>query len=250
MRKKFIVFTMDDPLVTAFLIEQLIKTNHEIIKVYIMENPKLSLKRIVTIFITYGFDFYKFLLKFIFWNIFHNGKVLNILKKNKIDHQVLTKKDFFEIKKQISIIKPDFIFSIFCNLKIPNAILKLAKIKSINLHLGVLPKYRGLMPTFYSMLNSERYTGYCIHEMNDVFDGGPIICSRKIKINYKKNYYNNFYNLVKYAGEHMIQDLEVLINKKNSPIINNLDEGSYYSLPNLSEIKSYFVLRFKKILND
>ena len=51
----------------------------------------------------------------------------------------------------------------------------------INIHYSLLPKYRGLHATVWSIINDEDYVGLTIHQMTDFIDDGPIIYQYKIK---------------------------------------------------------------------
>lgn len=51
----------------------------------------------------------------------------------------------------------------------------------INVHYSLLPKYRGLHATVWTILNDEDYIGLTIHQMTDFIDDGPIIHQYKIK---------------------------------------------------------------------
>ena len=45
----------------------------------------------------------------------------------------------------------------------------------VNLHPGILPKYRGVMTTIRAMANGEREHGYSLHYITKKWDAGPII---------------------------------------------------------------------------
>ena len=51
----------------------------------------------------------------------------------------------------------------------------------INVHCSLLPKYRGLMPSFWTLFYKEKYTGVSIFLMNEYIDDGPIIYQKKLK---------------------------------------------------------------------
>lgn len=53
--------------------------------------------------------------------------------------------------------------------------------KCINVHYSLLPKYRGLHSTVWSILNDEDYLGLSIHLMTEFIDDGPIIHQYRIK---------------------------------------------------------------------
>ena len=52
----------------------------------------------------------------------------------------------------------------------------------INLHTALLPKYRGLMPSFWVLKNNEKYTGVSVFQVDSGIDSGPIILQEKVEI--------------------------------------------------------------------
>ena len=90
-----------------------------------------------------------------------------------------------EIVKKISDINPDVIFSIYYRKILPKSILNLPKLGCINIHPGLLPKYRGPIPTAWSIENGEKNFGITIHLMDEGIDTGPIYVQELYPI--KKN---------------------------------------------------------------
>jgi len=66
--------------------------------------------------------------------------------------------------------------------KIPEEILKLAKIAAINIHPSLLPKYRGAAPIPAMILEGEKETGVSIIRMTAEFDQGPILAQIKTEV--------------------------------------------------------------------
>lgn len=49
----------------------------------------------------------------------------------------------------------------------------------VNCHGALLPKYRGLMPSFWTLANGEREGGVSVHFVNEKLDDGPIVVQRR-----------------------------------------------------------------------
>jgi methionyl-tRNA formyltransferase len=47
-------------------------------------------------------------------------------------------------------------------------------IKIVNLHMGILPRYRGNNANAWAVINGESHVGYTLHEVTDILDGGGI----------------------------------------------------------------------------
>ena len=63
--------------------------------------------------------------------------------------------------------------------------LKSTKYGAFNVHSSLLPKYKGLMPTFWVLKNEEKETGVTLYKLTQGIDNGPIISKREFEI--KKN---------------------------------------------------------------
>lgn len=60
--------------------------------------------------------------------------------------------------------------------------------KIVNYHSSILPTYRGLNSTLWSIFNNEKYTGFSYHYIDDKIDNGNIIFQQKFKINHNFSY--------------------------------------------------------------
>ena len=88
------------------------------------------------------------------------NKILNLLKKNKIEFIFLA--GFMKILSNFFIKK-------FGN-------------KIINIHPSLLPKYKGLNTHERVIQNNEKFSGCTVHYVNDKLDSGKIILQKKIKV--------------------------------------------------------------------
>ncbi|MCJ7804700.1 methionyl-tRNA formyltransferase, partial [Patescibacteria group bacterium] len=72
--------------------------------------------------------------------------------------------------------------------KIPELILKRAKIAAINIHPSLLPKYIGPTPIQTAILNGDKTTGVSIIKMTNKIDEGPIYAQAEIDISETDDY--------------------------------------------------------------
>ncbi|HYE03188.1 MAG TPA: formyltransferase family protein [Phycisphaerales bacterium] len=52
----------------------------------------------------------------------------------------------------------------------------------VNCHGALLPKYRGLMPSFWTLCNGERMGGVSVHFVDAKLDNGPIVVQRSYRV--------------------------------------------------------------------
>lgn len=90
----------------------------------------------------------------------------------------------------------------------------LSKARFINIHYALLPKYRGMHPIVWSILNGEKYVGYTFHEMTHLLDQGPILYQEKISIKQKTSW-------------ELMLDIDKIITKKIFFIVNGILANKY-----------------------
>jgi methionyl-tRNA formyltransferase len=83
---------------------------------------------------------------------------------------------------KIRALKPDLLTVAGYHRRIPQVLLQLAPLGTINTHLSLLPRYRGPCPWKWALLHGERTTGVTIHGMTSVLDRGPILAQRSCPI--------------------------------------------------------------------
>jgi len=194
----------------------------------------------------FGLKFFiHYSLKFIGSRFQSKKKISNILNNFDIDRIVLKK--HINHPESVSSIKkydPDLLISILGNQIFKEPIINLAPKGCLNLHTALLPKYRGLMPTFWVMKNDEEYTGVSVFFVDKGIDSGPIVVQEKVKIGNKTQ--EELIKHTKKIGMESIAKAVDLIEKDQVNLIENNDtEKSYYSFPERKNVID-FVSKGKK----
>jgi methionyl-tRNA formyltransferase len=65
---------------------------------------------------------------------------------------------------------------------LPAALLDIPRLKTLNVHFSMLPKYRGAAPIQYALLNGEKVTGTSIFILDEQVDHGPILIQKEFYI--------------------------------------------------------------------
>lgn len=95
-----------------------------------------------------------------------------------IEVQDLHASDFAE---KLKALKPDLLVVVAFRI-LPQSILKIPRIGSVNLHASLLPKYRGAAPIHWAIVNGEIETGCSIFFLDEKVDTGNIIAQEKVTI--------------------------------------------------------------------
>jgi methionyl-tRNA formyltransferase len=100
---------------------------------------------------------------------------------------------------------------------IPENILNIPKLGSINIHYSLLPKYRGASPVESAILNGEIETGVTIQKMAYKMDTGPIIATEKTEIFSYEKAPDLRKRLIKIGGELLVKILSTPSASSHSP---------------------------------
>ena len=87
-----------------------------------------------------------------------------------------------EAYETISKYEPDLIVTAAYGKILPQRILDIPTLGSINVHASLLPKYRGAAPVQYAIMNGDEVTGVTIMEMDAGMDTGSIIDMEELPI--------------------------------------------------------------------
>ena len=83
---------------------------------------------------------------------------------------------------EIAALRPDFLLSFQAAQLLKAPLLETPIMGALNLHFGPLPRYRGVAPIAWAIINGEAATGVTLHHINVGVDNGPIISSKAVPI--------------------------------------------------------------------
>lgn len=79
-------------------------------------------------------------------------------------------------------IRPDLLVSIAASQVFGKVLLGVPRLGCINLHSAPLPRYQGMMPNFWTLLNQEPQATVTVHYMAAQLDAGDVILQRDVAI--------------------------------------------------------------------
>ena len=135
---------------------------------------------------------------------------------------------------------PDLIISIRYGTIIQSAVIAIPRFGILNLHSGILPQYRGVMATFWAMLNSDKHVGCTLHYIVDgTIDTGPIVSVYQKKINEKTDYFTNVIGLYPSGCELIIKAVKIIESGESLEQKSVKGESHYYTFPKVQEISRF-----------
>lgn len=183
-------------------------------------------------FIRYGFKFLKSKLSSAY-------KVDAVLAKHGIRSIEITGSiNSAESLEKLRHFEPDLLISVAGNQIFKTDLINMAPKGCLNLHTALLPKYRGLMPTFWVLKNNEKYTGVSVFFVDEGIDSGPILVQKKVEIG--KRTQEQLIRDTKKIGMDAITEAIELIQKGGYALIpNNPEEKTYFSFPTREDVKAF-----------
>ncbi len=154
---------------------------------------------------------------------------------------------YFEVKKVnsdkfhavIDQCQPDLLISLSCPQIVGKKIRARFALGCINVHGAPLPKYRGLMPAFWMLLNAENSAASTVHDLTEKLDDGDILMQREVPIT-PDDTWDTLVRRTKAEGAKALLDAVALIrNGKVNRKPNLEEEATYYSFPTAAHRKAF-----------
>ena len=136
----------------------------------------------------------------------------------------LDKEEMMFIQK----LNPDVIVVVAYGKIIPPEYLKIKKIKFINIHASLLPKWRGAAPIQRSLMEMDEETGISIMKIIPKLDSGPFLLQEKIQIKKSDNYDSLSAKLANLGSRLIIKSLN-LIETNNFKLIDQDETKATYA---------------------
>jgi methionyl-tRNA formyltransferase len=153
--------------------------------------------------------------------------------------------------EDMELFAPDLIISIRYSKAFSKKIISMPKRGIINLHGGILPDYRGIMASFWSIFMNYN-PGYCdseigatLYYVNDVKNDGKIIDFYYSKVDFSRSLMFNIAKVYFGAYQMIVDFLEKIGNGSEIKIINPTrtiiasNDNNYFSYPRLIHLQKF-----------
>ncbi|MBC3786337.1 methionyl-tRNA formyltransferase [Spirosoma utsteinense] len=140
--------------------------------------------------------------------------------------------------EKIRAYEPDLLVSIAGNQIFKRKLLDVATHGCINLHTALLPKYRGLMPSFWVLKNGETHTGVSVFFVDEGIDSGPILVQHKLAIGSMTQ--AQLIDVTKKMGMDAILEAIEKIHAGNPTLIeNDASQMTYFTFPTRADVQAF-----------
>lgn len=141
----------------------------------------------------------------------------------------------------------DLIVSVACPYILREPVLALAPKGCINIHHAPLPRFKGMMPTFWQMFHGEKSSGVTIHYVAARLDEGAALLQESLPIEVGETLDHLIRRAKRHGAHCMARVLEQI--DAGSAVAVELDQskGSYYTFPTIAEIRQWRHMGFEAI---
>jgi len=141
----------------------------------------------------------------------------------------------------------DLIVSVACPYILKETLLSLPPRGCVNIHHAPLPRYKGMMPTFWQMFHGEKAVGVTVHFMAAKVDEGVVLLQEQLAIEAGETL-DHLIRRSKRHGAHCIaRVLRQLQSNSTVPISLGSAQGSYFTFPTIAEIREFHRRGFRAI---
>lgn len=109
----------------------------------------------------------------------------------------------------------------------------------VNCHGALLPKYRGLMPSFWTLANGEAEGGSSVHFVDRKLDNGPIVVQRRYRI-WKHDTLEDVMARSKDIAAEAIIECVRLVEAGDPPLMPNPEaEQTHFAMPTKEDVARF-----------
>jgi methionyl-tRNA formyltransferase len=134
---------------------------------------------------------------------------------------------------------PDLIISVACPYVLKPSVLSVPRLGCLNIHNAPLPRYKGMMPTFWQLYHGETAVGCTVHYMVPKIDEGPAVMQSSLKIEPGESLHHLMIRCKRHGAHCMAEVIRNIENGGCEPKALDESKGSYFTFPTIGEMREF-----------
>ena len=161
-------------------------------------------------------------------------------RRARVPFEEVAKVNAPEFVQRLRAMGVDLVVSIACPQKLGRDLLRVPARGSINLHGALLPRYQGMLPSFWVLAKGEARTGVTIHWMDEQIDHGDILLQAEVEILPRDTMHSLVLRSKVGVGRHLLLEAIRLIEADAAPR-RPMDPGQacYFSFPDDAAVAEF-----------
>lgn len=236
------IITQNEPFVVPVLLDELLAQKADrIAAIFVAKDPRAEsllarIRRWGSVFDTLSFIRYG--LRYIGAKLSGAGpaKVARAHGVPVEDVADINAPEFLERLREMGV---DLVISVSCPQIFRKELLALPPLGCVNVHAAPLPRYRGMLPTFWVLYEQEPETAVTVHFMNERLDDGPIILQEAVPIPAGETQANLMRRCKVVGGRLLSRTIDLLETGEVQTQANPWQEATYYSFPTSEQARKF-----------
>ncbi len=134
---------------------------------------------------------------------------------------------------------PDLLLSVACPYILKEPLLQAAPLGCVNIHHAPLPRYKGMMPTFWQMFHGESKVGVTVHYMVPKVDEGAALLQSELAIEPGESLDHLIRRSKRHGAHCMAKVIRQIAEKSQASVKLDNEQGSYFTFPTFAEMKDF-----------
>ncbi|MCY4266046.1 MAG: formyl transferase [Gammaproteobacteria bacterium] len=141
---------------------------------------------------------------------------------------------------QLSATEPELVLSIRYGSILKDAAISIPQHGVLNLHSGRLPDYKGVMATFWALLNEEQFIGTTLHTIDDrCIDTGRIVAETTFAVQKEHSYLWHVLALYREGCQIISRAVQTIASGSMPKATRQSDAGRYFSFPTAADLERF-----------
>lgn len=140
---------------------------------------------------------------------------------------------------------PDLVVSVACPYILKAPLLSIPRLGCINIHHAPLPRYKGMMPTFWQVFHGETKVGVTIHSMNEAIDEGDGLLQDHMQIEPGETLDHLMKRSKRHGAHCMARVLRQFQTGEQRPFRLGHEGSTYFSFPTADQMLEFRRLGFR-----
>jgi methionyl-tRNA formyltransferase len=173
--------------------------------------------------------------------------VAQICRAFHVPHTFIGNPNRDEFTTRIAALAPDLLVSVACPYILKEKLLALAPLGCVNIHHAPLPRYKGMMPTFWQMYHGEQKIGLTIHTMAARIDEGSALLQEQLPLIQGESLDALIRRTKRQGARCMVRVLRQIAQRTQTKLSLENEPGSYFTFPTPAEIREFRRRGFRAI---